>query len=798
MESIREPYYRYLRYFLAKDDATATVYDKYMALTYAVRSEMMDDWIETQKRYHEGNVRRVYVLSNEYVIGRSLRQNIGNLGIEKNVAEVAKKFNFSLEEIYNKEDEYDLGNGSKGRLASCYQESMASLGIPAIGYGLRYDYAHFRQVIRNGMQYERPYDWLHKGHPWEVIRPEYTCEVQFGGECPVAGNQALPQTWKSAEKVFAVPYDFPISGYRNSTVNSLRLWSARAAEEFAPDYLNHGDYIRACEEKSASGTLTRILFPDENVLRAIEQRLKQQLFFVSASLQDILRRYRLHNPDLRQFDRKVVIQLNGSGCALAIPELMRLLVDGEKIPWDEAWGIVQRTFAYTSHAIRKDDVESWPVYMITQSFPRHMGIIYEINQRHLDAYRTLPGSRADVVPELSLIEEGEVKRIRTAHLAILGSFCVNSVSRVQAEILKSRIFSQFAALWPEKFKNITSGIAHRRWLLNANPPLADLVTDLIDDGWIRNAAQLKRLEKFVENEDVLVKLATVKQEAKRALSAYVRNELSLDLDPGAIFDVQSNKIHLSKRQSLNILNILHRYLQLKAGNSPQHRRAYIFAGKASPSDRLAKQMIQLIHIVSDVITKDPVAKQFMQVLFIPDHSVTWSERIIPAADISEQIAAPNFEPSGTMGMKFALNGAVTIASLAGTNVEMAAQLGPDVILTFGGPANGSPNGYKPWEAVKNDQRLGAIFKFIDELLPQVPGGQAVYPLLSTLRDSDEYGVLRDFAVYCDVQTRVDELYKNTAEWRRRSLATIAASGWFSADRAIEEYASAIWKVAPVT
>jgi starch phosphorylase len=796
MESIKDPFYRYLRYLLAKDDTTATKYDKYMALAYSVRSEMMDDWIETQRRYHEGNVRRVYFLSTEYVIGRSLKQNLVNIGIERNVSEVARKLGFVLDDIYNKEDEYDLGNGSKGRLAACLLDSMAAMSIPAIGYGVRYDFAHFRQEIRNGMQYEYPYDWLHKGHPWEIIRPEYTCEVQFGGECAVKGTNGQPQDWKPSERVHAVPYDLPIPGYRNGTVNTLRLWSARASEEFNADYLNHGDYIRACDDKGVSGTLTRILYPDENVLRATEQRLKQQFFFVSASLQDIVRRFKVHNPDIREFDKKVIIQLNGSGCALAIPELMRLLVDAEKLPWDEAWRIVQHSFAYTSHALRKDDLESWPVYMMAQLFPRHLGIIFEINQRHLDVYRSSPGARFDLVPELSLIEEGEVKRIRTAHMAILGSSTINGVSRVQSDALKKKVFSQFGDLFTEKFRCVTGGVAHRRWLLNANPPLSRLITDLIGDLWIRNPSGLSRLEQFADENDILCKLTEIKRSAKQSLAGYVKEQLQIDIDPEALFDIQCGKIHPSKRQTLNLLGILSRHLRIKKGEPITRKRVYIFSGKAVPSDRLAKQMIQLIHIVGNLIKNDPVTGNLMSVVFIPDHSVTRAERIIPAADVSEQIPSPQFEPSGTTGMKFALNGAVTVASLAGSNLEMIERIGAENILTFGtdGKENG---GYKPYEVIKSNPQLAAAFKLLDELLPMVPNAQTVYPLLASLRDTDEFYALRDFAAYEAIQDKVDQLYQNPENWQRLALCNIARSGWFSSDRAISEYSQDIWKVTPV-
>jgi len=796
MDSIREFYDRYLRYFLAKDTGTATIYDKYLALTYSVRSVMMDKWIETQKRYHEQNVRRVYFLSMEYVLGKNLRPNLLSLGIEESIEEAARYLGVSLDEVMESEDSFDLGNGGKGRIAACFQESMATLGIPAIGYGLRYDYAAYRQEIRNGQQIEKPYDWLHKGHPWEIIRPEYSCDIGFGGTSEPVDWNPIARSWKPSDKVVAVPYDVPIAGYRNDTVNTLRLWSARASEEFAPEYLHHNDYVRACEEKSNSGMLTKVLFPEETVLRATEMRLKQQYFFVSASLQDIMRRYKADNATIDDFDKKVVIHINGSRCSLAIAELMRILVDVERVPWERAWQITQNVFAYTSYAVTRDDMETWPVYMIAQLFPRHMETIFDINQRHLDDVRTNHKDMDSVVPELSLVEEGEVKRFRMGHLAAVGASRVNGVSRAHSEVLRGRFFKDLAALNPKKFGSVTAGVAHRRWLLCANPALADLITDAIGEGWIRDAGDLSQLEPMVDDAAFLGVLSQVKQSAKESFSRAVKLHCGIAIDPESVFDVQSKKIHPYKRQLLHVLNILSRYQRIKAGETLGQRRTHIFAGKANPSDRLAKQIVHLVNVIADLVNGDAQVSPHMKVVFIPEYGTAWAERLVPAADLSEQIATPTLEASGTSNMKFAFNGAITIASQSGSNLEMLEHVGAENMIMFGRQGSDLParTEYKPWQLINQTPKLAAVVDLLEKHVRSLPNGSALFPLLATIRDSDEYYVLIDFQDYLDKQERADKLYSDKNAWARACLLNIARIGWFSSDRAIREYATTMWKV----
>lgn len=800
MESndFRKTYYRYLRYFLAKDESTATFYDKYMALAYAVRSELTDNWISTHKKYASHNVRRVYYLSMEYIFGKSLYHNILNLGIQSPIAQTIKEIGFSLEELMAQEDDFELGNSGKGRMAACYLDSMTTLGIPTMAYGLRYDYAQFQQTMLNGVQVERPYDWLHRGHPWEIIRPEYSCAVNFSGSCSLidTAESLGSYAWASGEQVHAIPYDVPITGYKNSAVNTLRLWSARASEEFLPDYANHGDYARACEEKSQLGRITKILFPEEDVRRATEMRMKQQFFFISATLQDIIRRYKVQNQNIRDFDKKVIIHLNGSRCALAIPELMRILVDCENVPWDQAWRITSNVFSYTSHAMSKDHLESWPVYKVTQMLPRHMQIVFDINQIHLENIRKTFSSDQEIVRELSLIEEGEVKRIRLANLAALGAFSVNGISRPQTDILCKKLFPVHTKFYPDKFRNITTGISHRRWLMCANPPLSELITSTIGGAWQSDAEYLLQLEKYADNDEFTSKFIAVKKGAKQQLGAYFKTLLQHDVDVNAMFDTQIGKIHPYKRQVLHLLFILHRYLHIRAGGSVGAKRVHIFSGKASPSDFLAKQIIHLTSLVADLVNNDAEVSKYSTVVFVPNFGMSQAERMVPAADLSEQISTASYEAAGTFNMKFSFNGTLTIASRCGTNVELFEKLGESSCFLFGKDAEElqTMHSYKPYELANADSRLKAIFTLLDETLPGYPDGNSVYPLISSLRDSDRFFVMLDFDDYVRHQGVLDSMFTDPLQWAKNCIRAIARSGHFASDRSTREYARDIWKV----
>lgn len=803
MISIQDAYNRYLRYFLAKDDETATVYDKSMALAYAVRSAMVDRWIETQKYYHEHNLRRVYYLSMENTLGRLLHQNIVNTGLETELTRVAQDLGFSLDELFEKEDDFELGYGGRGRLAACLQESMATLGIPAQGYGLRYDFSAFRQRIQKGRQIEAPHDFLHKGHPWEIIRPEYACTVKLKGASEPRGKRAkkktTPHEWHEEESVVAIPSDVPILGYRSKTVNNLRLWSARSAEEFPPDYVNHGDYVRACEDLSQSGRITRILYPEEDVLRATGRRIRQQYFFVSASLQDIVRRYKVHNEDITALADRVVIQLNGSRCALAVPELMRILVDEEGVDWDTAWEVTRKVFAYTSHAVARDDQETCPVYLLTQMLPRHVDIIYELNQRHLDEVRSTRGNDVDFIRDVSMIEEGDVKRINMARMGIVGSSRVNGVSKAQAELLKTTLFPQLHTLTPGKFLNVTNGVSHRRWLLCDNSLLARLITEAIGDSWIRDAEELRKLEDFASDTGFLERLNGVKQIAKQRLLISMERDIGLAYDPTAMFAVQCKRIHPYKRQVLHLLGVVWRYLRIREGELPSQKRLHIFAGVASPSDHLAKQIIRLVHAVAELIERDSKAREWLRIMFVPGYGITWAEKIMPAAELAEEIATPNMEACGTTNFKMALNAAVPIISRAGANLELIEEIGEDNMFVFGQTGNEiqtSPD-YNPSALLEKSKELTAIFALLENEIVSVERDETVLPLLSSLRYDDRYRVLVDLAPYVEQQYQADARYGDRLGWARCTLMNIAHSARFSSDRAVAEYSRNIWNVESV-
>ncbi len=798
MENLTNFYYRYLRFIQAKDDSTATLHDKYMALSYAVRSQMVDKWIETQKCYHTNNPRRVYYLSMEYVFGRSLKQNIISLGLEKNALEAAENLGFSLDELYKQEDDFELGNPGKGGRAACFLEALSSCEIPSMGYGLNYDYALFQQEIKNGIQTEHPYDWIHKYHSWHIRRPEYAHTVDLNGKIGSSEDQddKDENIWIPSESVVAVPYDFPVSGYKNDVVNTLRLWTAQSSEEFLPDYNNHGDYIRACEEKFKSGRITNYLFPEEVIHKANEMRIKQQYFFVSASLQDIFRRHKLIDPNIMDIDKKIIIQLSGCRCAMAIPEFMRLLLDKENIGWDDAWRITRNVFVYTSHEITNNNFEKLPIYLLEQIVPRHAQIIHEINRWHLDTISKEIKDDEELSSALSIVEDGEVKRVKMEPLAIIGSSCINGISHVQTEILKNQVYPKMFNIITSKIKNITNGVSIRRWLLGANKPLSGFINGLIGDSWTKNYEDIGKLETFCNDSEVLSRFEDVKHTAKRRLNNVLKESFGITFNPKALLDVNCRRIHLSKRQFLHILYILSQYIRLKNGEEIGIPRTFIFGGRAAPSDFLAKQVVHLIHIVMGIINNDPVAKNKINVIFIPNFGASIGEDVIPAADLSEQISAANSEACSTSNMKFAINGSVTIASQSGSNVEMIEKLGSENIIVFGNKSKelDSLTNYDPKEVINTNNVLQEIFAFIDEVLPSFPDGNLINPLLASIKDNDSYYVLLESEDYFNKQKRVDELYKDRKTWLSMSLRNIARSGWFSNDRAISEYSKDIWKI----
>jgi starch phosphorylase len=577
----------------------------------------------------------------------------------------------------------------------------------------------------------------------------------------------------------------------------LRLWCARASEAFLPDYVNHGDYLRACDDKSKSGTITSVLFPDEDVLRATEARLKQQYFLVSASLHDIIRRFKRTNSNLLELHKKVVIQLSSSNCALAVPELMRRLVDIENMPWDKAWEITSNVFAYTVHAVSREGLDSWPVYLMDEVLPRHMQITYEINQKHLDQVREKFGNNNDLVREISVIQEGEVKRLKLGHLATLGSYVVNGVSQSQAALLSKSLFPEFSTVYPLRFTSKTNGVSHRRWLLTANHSLSKAITAAIGPSWVGNPQDLVKLEQFSDDSSFADTLARLHRTAKQGLGVTIKKLTGIDVDPAAMYDVHCKKIHLYKRQVLNTLHILSRYLRIKAGETMPGKRVHIFAGKAAPSDHLAKQVIKLIHVAASIVNNDPDVKDAIKVVFLPDYGVSLAEKIIPAADLSEQIATPGQEASGTGNAKFTMNGALLMASKSGSNSEIISRIGQENAFVFGHEANELPifNEYQPYDIILGNAKLNEVFKLLDEYMTKTQDtGISIRPLISTIMDSDRYFVLLDFNDYIQKQDSADLLFANQHAWIHKSIQCIARAGYFSIDRTVREYAQDIWKV----
>jgi starch phosphorylase len=793
-------------------------WEPYVSLALAVRDRMMERWIRTQDAYYEHDAKRVYYMSLEFLMGRTLGNSIVNLGLVDECEKAASELGYDLETLREAEWDAGLGNGGLGRLAACFLDSLATLELPSYGYGLRYDYGIFHQRIVDGAQVETPDGWLRYGNPWEIARPGDHFRVKFHGHVHQYLNDAgrLTHDWIGTQDVLAVPYDTPVPGYRNETVNTLRPWSAKATEEFDLRYFNEGDYQRAVEEKDESENITKVLYPNDNVFLGQELRLKQEYFFVSATLQDVIRRYKKqhrmhdHAKGLSTFDRfaeRTAIQLNDTHPALAIPELMRILVDVEGLGWDEAWGITTRTFGYTNHTVMPEALERWSVELVGRLLPRHLEIVYEINQRFLDWARG-QGADDERCRRLSIIEEGSPQRVRMAHLAIVGSHSVNGVAALHSDILKRELFRDYFELWPERFNNKTNGVTQRRWLKKANPALSTLISDAIGEGWVTDLSQLERLRARSHDAGFLEAWRAVKRANKARLATiiadqYDRRGLRLDVDPDSLFDCQVKRIHEYKRQLLNVLHLVTRYHRILDHPRGEHvPRTVLFAGKAAPGYAAAKLIIRLINGVGRVVNDDPAARDVLKVVFLADYRVSLAEQIFPAADLSEQISTAGTEASGTGNMKFALNGALTIGTMDGANVEIAEEVGPDDIFVFGlhaSEVSALRPDYRPMERYLENPDLRRAIDAIDRgaFSPDQP--ELFRPLVrSLLQEGDRYLLLADYPSYVATQGRVDESYREREGWARKSVHNVAAMGKFSTDRAIREYAREIWNIEPVS
>ncbi|KGL79364.1 Glycogen phosphorylase, brain form [Tinamus guttatus] len=803
---LKKGFNRHLHFTLVKDRNVATPRDYYFALAHTVRDHLVGRWIRTQQHYYEKDPKRIYYLSLEFYMGRTLQNTMVNLGLENACDEAIYQLGLDLEELEEIEEDAGLGNGGLGRLAACFLDSMATLGLAAYGYGIRYEFGIFNQKIVDGWQVEEADDWLRYGNPWEKARPEYMLPVHFYGRVDHTPQGAK---WIDTQVVLAMPYDTPVPGYRNNTVNTMRLWSAKAPNDFNLQEFNVGDYIEAVLDRNLAENISRVLYPNDNFFEGKELRLKQEYFVVAATLQDIIRRFKSSKFGCRDpvrtsfetFPDKVAIQLNDTHPALAIPELMRILVDVEKVDWDKAWEITKRTCAYTNHTVLPEALERWPLPMFEKLLPRHLEIIYALNQEHLDRVAALHPGDNDRLRRMSVIEEGACKRINMANLCVIGSHAVNGVARIHSDIVKSSVFKDFHELEPEKFQNKTNGITPRRWLLLCNPGLADIIAEQIGEDFITDLSQLRKLLDFVDNESFIRDVAKVKQENKLKFSAYLEEKYKVKINPSSMFDVQVKRIHEYKRQLLNCLHAITLYNRIRSNPSQSFvPRTIMIGGKAAPGYHMAKMIIKLITSIGEVVNNDPYVGDKLKVIFLENYRVSLAEKAIPAADLSQQISTAGTEASGTGNMKFMLNGALTIGTMDGANVEMAEEAGEENLFIFGMRVEEvealSRRGYNAREYY---ERLPELRQAIDQISsgffsPQDPG--CFKDVVNMLMNDDRFKVFADYEAYIKCQGRVDELFLDPREWTRKVIRNIACSGKFSSDRTITEYAQEIWGVEP--
>ncbi len=803
---LKETIERHLKYSLAKDKYSATKRDKFEAVQLAVRDFLVEGWIITQQNYYDQNVRRCYYLSLEFLMGKLLKSYLLNLGLYDAAREAVGELGMNLEQVFNQEWDAGLGHGGLGRLAACYIDSMATLRLPVYGYGIRYEFGIFFQRIEDGWQVETPDNWLRYGTLWEFPRPEIIYSVQFGGDVKVThlSSAKFRMHWENTDKVMAMAYDYPILGYRNGVVNTLRLWSAKATREFNLDYFNNGDYLKAMADKSASETVSKVLYPSDQSPQGKDLRLKQQYFFVSATLQDIMRRYCKSHRDFNAFPEKVTIQLNDTHPAIAIPELMRIFVDEQGMEWDDAWPIVARTFNYTNHTVLPEALETWSVARLGTLLPRHLQIIQEIDRRFLvQVGQRFPGE-PHLGQAMRIIPEDAERRVHMARLCIIGSQKVNGVSGLHSDILKQRVFPHHHRMWPQKFTNITNGITPRRWLLQANHPLSALVTEAIGDGWTADLEQLRGIEPLADDAAFRERFQSVKLENKHALAYCMKERLAMAMDPMTLLDCQAKRFHEYKRQLLNVLHCITLYNRLREGRTDPAAfvpRTVLFAGKSAPSYHISKLVIKLIHNLAEIVEADPDVSPHLKIFFLPNYGVSSAEQIIPAADLSEQISTAGFEASGTGNMKFALNGALTIGTLDGANVEIREAVGPENFFLFGLSAEQIP----PLRAQYDPRRAYETNPELKQAIDQLSSGwfspehkDLFWPLVRTLIENGDYFlVLADYDSYIRCQEEVARAYQDRDAWTRKAILNVARCGRFSSDRSIKQYAEEIWGLGAV-
>ena len=804
VEYIKKIFKRRLEQSVGAYFPVATKRERFTALAYAVRDQLVSKWLNTQINYYKKNPKRIYYMSAEFLMGRTLGNALLNRRIRMATKEAMMQLNMSLNELEELENDAGLGNGGLGRLAACFLDSMATLNLPAYGYGIRYEFGMFYQKIVNGKQVEGPDTWLRHGHPFEIEKNEITYFVNFGGSVQKYNDEHghLKCQWINFEQVIAKAFDTPIPGYDTETVNTLRLWSSRATREFNLEIFDAGDYTGAVFEKSLTESISKVLYPNDNTILGKHLRFKQQYFLVSASMQDILRRYQTLGDSLDKIPDKMVIQLNDTHPTLAIPEFMRLLLDHWNLGWDEAWNITKNTFAFTNHTLLPEAMEKWPVVFFKTILPRHLDIIYEINQRFLDnVIAKFPGD-FDRVRRMSIIHENQEKEVNMVHLAMVCSFSINGVAKIHSELLKAEVFKDFYHFFPEKFNNKTNGVTPRRWMRKANSQMSQLVSEAIGKGWVKDLEKIKDLEKFAKDTEFQKKWFQVKKFNKERLALIIKEKCQMEVNPDSMFDVHVKRIHEYKRQFLNIMHCIYYYHQIK--NNPQKifvPRTIVFGGKAAPGYHMAKLIINLINNVAQVVNQDPATKNLFKIVFIPNYGVSLAEMIIPGADLSQQISTAGFEASGTGNMKFAMNGALTIGTLDGANIEMRDEIGNENIFIFGKTVAElrelSRNGYNPFDYYHQDFELKQILDEIKNGYFSPHDRSLFHPLINqVLQNGDRFFHLADFRLYIDTQAKVNELYKKPAEWQEKSILNVARMSQFSSDRTIKEYAKEIWKVEP--
>ncbi|MDP9010526.1 MAG: glycogen/starch/alpha-glucan phosphorylase [Pseudomonadota bacterium] len=798
-EALKGAFLDDLFYMQGKFPALATKNDYYMALAYAVRDRMLQHWISTAAAYTKQASRTVAYLSAEFLMGPHLGNNLINLGILERVRECMAELGLNLDELLQQEEEPGLGNGGLGRLAACFIDSLATLEVPAVGYGIRYEFGIFHQEIVDGWQVEKTDKWLRFGNPWELKRPEWAVEVKFGGSAePYVDEQnRLRIRWVPHKTVIGVPYDTPILGYKTNTANTLRLWRSEAPESFDFSIFNSGDYYGAVNQKVASENLSKVLYPNDEQARGKELRLEQQYFFVSCSLQDMMRILRTQKIPMDQFHVKFAVQLNDTHPAVAIAELMRLLVDEALLPWAEAWNVARKTFAYTNHTLLPEALERWPIEVFGRVLPRILQIIYEINAHFLEEVRIHFLGDDERIVRMSLIDESGERYVRMAHLACVGSHAINGVAALHSELLKSDVLKDFYEMWPQKFSNKTNGVTPRRWMVLSNPKLSQLITEHIGDGWVKDLSRLKALEPLADNPEFRARWREIKHSSKQALADRALLRAGVLIDPNSMFDVLVKRIHEYKRQHLKVLHIVWLYHGIKSNPSFEVQpRTFIFGGKAAPGYHLAKLMIKLITSVGDVINRDPDVRDRLKVVFLPNFNVKNGQRVYPAADLSEQISMAGKEASGTGNMKFSMNGALTIGTMDGANIEIREEVGADNFFLFGLSAQEvyalKAQGYRPMDYYNANQGLRDVIDLIRSGFFSRGDPELFRPLMDGLLYQDPYLLLADFQSYIECQNKVSDAYGDIDRWTRMSILNTARSGKFSSDRTIREYCADIW------